>query len=183
MQFGQDVLTFSFQFDGLRSQKFLVPLPVWKSTYDMIGSTRVRIPALLLKVACTSSGKTRNCSSTCMTEWHLSAKYHGVLSGLTIWKNKSGEKTATCHIHLSQFPCWIQHGKCWTRHHSSGMPYREKWNVISCRYITCNTWWCYEKLVSNLERIVGLGINEDLGIRGVDLYVFPCNLPVQHTFI
>ena len=84
MQFGQDVLTFSFQFDGLRSQKFLVPLPVWKSTYDMIGSTRVRIPALLLKVACTSSGKTRNCSSTCMTEWHLSAKYHGVLSGLTI---------------------------------------------------------------------------------------------------
>ena len=98
-------------------------------------------------------------------------------------KNKSGEKTATCHIHLGQFPCWIQHGKCWTRHHSSRMPYREKWKVISCRDITCNTWWCHEKLVSNLERIVGLGINEDLRIRGMDLYVFPCNLPVQHTFI
>lgn len=75
MHFGQDVFTFSFQFDGLRGQEFLVPLSVWKSTYGMIGSTRVRSPALLLKVACTSSGKTRNCSSTCIAEWGLSAKY------------------------------------------------------------------------------------------------------------
>ena len=92
-----------------------------------------------------------------------------------------GEKIFMYHIYLDQFPCWIEHGKCWARHHSSGMPYREKWKLISCRDTTCNTQWCYEKLVSDLERIVGLGINEDLGICGVHLYVFPCNLPVQHT--